>query len=109
MIMGFVGVGVGKCNEDNNLGIKSMSGAPKGNSNAAKGKKWTDAIRKALARGKKLDVIAKKVVEMAVAGDMQAIKEIGDRLDGKSVQAITGEDGGPLTVEIVRFADKASK
>lgn len=86
-----------------------MSGAPKGNSNAVKGKMWSDAVRKAIKQGKKLDKIAEKLIGMALEGDMQAIKEIGDRLDGKATQAITGEDGGPLTVEIIRFADKSSK
>lgn len=42
---------------------------------------------------------------------MQAIKELGDRLDGKAVQAIeaSGPDGGPLTVNILRFTDGGDK
>ena len=32
--------------------------------------------------------IAKKCVEAAVEGDMQAIKEIGDRIDGKAPQSL---------------------
>ncbi len=38
----------------------------------------------------KLRAVADKLVELAIAGDMQAIKEIGDRLDGKPAQAIEG-------------------
>ncbi len=34
-----------------------------------------------------------------------AIKEILDRGHGKSPQAITGAEGGPLIVEIVRYAE----
>jgi len=30
--------------------------------------------------------IAQKVLDLAASGDMQAIREIGDRLDGKPVQ-----------------------
>ena len=43
----------------------------------------------------------------AIGGDMAAIKEIGDRLDGRPAQQIqaTGDDDGPLIVEIVRFSD----
>jgi len=32
--------------------------------------------------------IAQKCVEAAVEGDMQAIKEIGDRIDGKAPQSL---------------------
>lgn len=31
--------------------------------------------------------------------------DLADRLDGKPAQAITGADGGPLTIEVVKFAD----
>ena len=37
---------------------------------------------------------------MALAGNLGAIKEIGDRLDGKPAQEIMGEDGGPLQAAI---------
>ncbi len=47
---------------------------------------------------KRLRIVADKIVELAMAGDMSAAKEIGDRLDGKPRQAteVTGEGGGPL-------------
>lgn len=91
--------------------------APQGNNNAGKGKSWAGALRAALAqyenkeakirKGQALRKVAEVVVQKALMGDKDAVKEIGDRLDGKPAQAITGADGGPLTVEIVRFADKA--
>ena len=37
---------------------------------------------------KKLAVAAAKVVEMAVAGDLAAFKEIADRIDGKAPQSV---------------------
>lgn len=87
--------------------------APEGNQNASKGKAWAGALRAALAqyedkkaqikKGEALRKVAEVVVGKALAGDKDAVKEIGDRLDGKPAQAITGEDGGPLTVEIIRF------
>jgi len=40
------------------------------------------------------------VVEMALDGNLAAIKEIGDRIDGRPAQAIIGEDGGPLQAAI---------
>lgn len=59
-------------------------------------KPWREALRRALARaaGKNggvaegLDSIATAVVSLAQQGDMQAIKEIADRLDGKAAQSL---------------------
>ena len=47
-----------------------------------------------------------KLRELALAGDMSAMKEIFDRLDGKPAQQVqlSGDADSPLTVEIVRFA-----
>ena len=42
--------------------------------------------------------IARKLIEMAEGGDLQAIKEVGDRLDGKCAQTI---ERGDLSVEMV--------
>ena len=42
--------------------------------------------------------IAEQLLTKAADGDMTAIKELGDRLDGKAPQAITGADGGPLVI-----------
>ena len=91
-------------------------GAPKGNQNAKKGTEWRDAINKALKtyakndveRGHALRRIAEKLVQDAIAGDPAARKEIGERLDGKPVTPISGEDGGPLTVQILRFGDSTA-
>jgi len=81
-------------------------GAPLGNQNAAKGREWTQAIRWALAhhesssikRGQALDKIAVKLIELALEGDMAAIREIGNRLDGKPVQPVSGHHDVPVTV-----------
>lgn len=71
-------------------------------------KPFRDALRLAVKRpedaavkGKtKLDRIASQLVEVAIGGDVPAIKEIGDRLDGKVPQAVTGEGGGPVALAI---------
>lgn len=65
---------------------------------------WGNAIRKVLhevvemddgQRKMKLYRAAEKLVEAAMSGDVSALKEIGDRIDGKPVQAVagTGENG----------------
>jgi hypothetical protein len=66
--------------------------APMGNSNAARGTLWRDAIRKALAKDKgALEKVAESLIAAAQDGDMQAIKKLGDRLDGKAVATVQGE------------------
>jgi len=80
-----------------------MAGAPVGNTNATKGKPWIAAINRALAQGdaNRLRNIAEKLINKAEEGDMMALKEIGDRLDGKSIQGISGPDGEPLVINII--------
>jgi len=52
-------------------------------------------------RGKtKLDKIANQLINEAIKGDVPAIKEVADRLDGKVPQAVTGEGGGPVALAI---------
>jgi hypothetical protein len=70
-------------------------GAPKGNNYATKRQKpWSDAIQRALELHKpadqrvRLDALAKSLIAKAMDGDMAALKEIGDRVDGKSMQQI---------------------
>lgn len=75
--------------------------APVGNKFAAKAKIWEQAIKRALARksndsiDKGLDSLADKLVAAAENGDQWALREIGDRLDGKPAQAIVGDDDAP--------------
>lgn len=68
-------------------------------------KAWRDAIRVAVMRahedpkkGKKLAALADSLVNAGLEGDVSALKEIGDRLDGKVPQGITGGDGGPVAL-----------
>lgn len=84
-----------------------------GNKNAVKGKTWADALRKALmqyeddgvVRTEALFKIATKVVEQALEGNSTAIKEIGDRLDGKPAMTVAGDSDQPLVVNIIKHAD----
>jgi len=75
--------------------VRKRGGQP-GNNNPGKNKPWGDALRKATIQGKGLDKIAKKVLKMAEDGDIQAIKEVGDRLDGKALQSIETSKADPF-------------
>lgn len=46
--------------------------------------------------GTNLRAVAQALVDKALTGDVPAIKEIGDRLDGKVPQGVVGEGGGAL-------------
>ncbi|WP_148203757.1 hypothetical protein [Nitrobacter winogradskyi] len=58
----------------------------------------SDLLRVAVLSGggRRLRVILEKLIDKAEQGDLQAIREIMDRLDGKPVQAIERSDARPL-------------
>lgn len=78
-----------------------MAGAPIGNQNSAKGKRWKSVIEKRLEALQAMEKIADSLITEAMTGNIQAIKEIGDRIDGKPAQSIeaTGLDGGAIRLE----------
>lgn len=85
-----------------------MAGAPFGNQNARKQRIWHAAIMRALETreqsrldGKKeLDALAEKLLDLVATGDLPALKELGDRLDGKPAQVIIGDaNEDPIQVE----------
>ena len=83
-----------------------------GNQNAYGNKPWADALRRTMARyegGKKnaLNLIADQTVKLAVSGEQWAVKEIGDRTDGKAAQsvALTGAEGKDLLAPLVAAAE----
>lgn len=90
-------------------------GAPIGNQNGRKGKLWTQAIERALAKRSKgdmtvaLDELAEKfldTVEEMTAGtekrgpSVDGFKELADRLEGRAQQAVqlSGDPDAPLTI-----------
>ena len=76
-------------------------GAPLGNQNAAKGKMFYEALRKALTQNpKKLNDVVDGLIDAAIAKEPWAVKELIDRVDGKAIQAIENADGSPLLAGI---------
>lgn len=78
-------------------GVKGRSGTNKGQD-----KPWREAIMLAVKESDgdahKLRKLARALVTAGIAGDVSALREIGDRLDGKPTQAVTGELTGTFTV-----------
>ena len=76
----------------------------KGNQLAANARKWRSAIDQALEARSKADQmeclrsIAGKLIDAAENGDQWAIKELGDRIDGKPAQSLTvgSDEENPL-------------
>ena len=85
-----------------------MAGAPIGNQNAVKSRPWALAIERALARRSKvaqmeaLDALAEKLLDRCDQGDMVALKELGDRLDGKPKQQIDAEINGQIALAKIK-------
>jgi hypothetical protein len=85
-----------------------MTGAPFGNTNAIKNKLWSDTLRRAITqdRGDRVRQAAERLLDEAAKGEPWVIKELADRLDGRSVQANSFEsDGGTVTEVVVRWLD----
>jgi len=82
--------------------MASTAGAPLGNNNAFKGKRWADAVERALEAWpdktqsknnndlmKGMNAAAYEFVKcMMEKKELSWFKEVGDRLDGKAVQPI---------------------
>lgn len=68
----------------------ATSGGQPGNNNATKNKVWIAALNRAIAQddGKRLRAAAEKLLDLAAAGEIPALRELGDRLDGKPKQQI---------------------
>lgn len=79
---------------------KNRGGAPKGNTNAAKSGMWRQTLDRAIAQddGKRLRRAAERLLTLAAKGEQWAVKELGDRLDGKCAQMMTlmGDPNNPL-------------
>jgi len=84
-------------------------GAPAGNQNGAKGTRWRDAINRALenrsraAQAEAIDALAEKLLTLCDEGDLGALKELGDRLDGKPKQSVDVGTDDPNRSLVVRM------
>ena len=85
----------------------SKGGAPKGNNNAAKGKRLSAVLQKRLAERDEEESLMNVLIDKALDGDMPAIKEVFDRIDGKPKQSVD-IDGQLITKEKVLTALEAA-
>jgi len=85
--------------------LKGKTGA-KANPNGRPPKEWTwaglikEAMEEMADDGEPIKKkVSKSLMIKALSGDVQAIKEIGDRIDGKPKQAVDVNNSGSLEVK----------
>jgi hypothetical protein len=86
--------------------------APVGNQYATNARLWAQAIRRALHKRSKsdqleaLDELAEHLLTLCDERDLGALKELGDRLDGRPSQQIiaTDTEGRSLAIGLVAYA-----
>jgi hypothetical protein len=88
----------------------ALTGGQPGNQNAAKGRIWANAINRALAHRSKasqkdaIDELAGILLDKCAEGDLAALKELGDRLDGKPHQSSDVALSGDLTIRPIDYS-----
>ena len=83
--------------------------APLGNKNSTKEKRvWGKVVRKLAVQEdyKRLHKVAEALFKKAEEGDVASIKELGDRIDGKSEQTISGDSDQPITIVVKTGIDE---
>lgn len=82
-------------------------GAPKGNQHARRAKLIRNALKEAFIEleggaddddvklQRRLRKYARGLIALAEDGDVAAYKEINDRIEGKAVQPVSGDEDGP--------------
>ena len=84
-----------------------------------KSKPWTDALRivaneeyeaySGAEQMTKLRALARQTFAMAMKGDINAIKEFGNRLEGTPTQSVEVETGDSLTELLAEIASRARR
>ena len=83
---------------------EEISARVTGNSYALRGRLVSDTLRRiAIQNPGKLGKACLKLYTKAIKGDVQAFRELADRIEGKVPQALTGPDGGPIQFQRVEL------
>lgn len=87
-----------------------QSGNPEGG--RLKARRFANMLDRAITQdelkpeeNQRLRMAIEKVLSKASEGDLASIQLLAERLDGKAVQPISGEEGGPVVVQILRHAN----
>jgi hypothetical protein len=83
--------------------IGTIMAAPKGNKNSSKENRiWGKTVKKLAVQEdyKRIHKVAEALFRKAEDGDIAAIRELGDRIDGKAEQTISGDSDQPITIVV---------
>lgn len=86
----------------------------KGNKYGGRPKLFDAALRRAIAQddGERIRACAEKLLDLAAAGEMWAVRELADRLDGKATQqldvSVTDRPNELSDSELLRIASGSS-
>jgi Family of unknown function (DUF5681) len=73
---------------------------------------WTRALWRSLERldpataTRRLELAADRLVDAAIAGDVHALREIGDRIDGKATQPVVASVGVSEGADIAKILER---
>lgn len=90
--------------------MASRGGQP-GNDNSTRNRPWSAAIHRACLivdpkkKRRKMDLLAEKLIDAAMKGDVSALKELGDRVEGRPKQQLelSGDSDNPIRHRIERI------
>ena len=84
-----------------------MSGTEGNTNSSLDNRLWANTIRRAVVQsdGERLRRIAEALLTKAEDGDMTAIKELGDRLDGKANLSLDLKGGLDITHKVIKWSD----
>ena len=83
--------------------------APLGNKNSSKNNRaWGKVVKKLAIQedAKRLHQVAEALFRKAEDGDIAAIRELGDRIDSKAEQTISGDSDQPITIVVKTGIDE---
>jgi hypothetical protein len=100
--------------ENTHGGARAGAGAPLGSKNASKSNRlFGETIKRLIVQseGEVVRQIAEALINKAIDGDMNAIKEFGDRVDGKVVQEskLSGDSEAPVIIQVNTGIDRSGK
>ena len=83
--------------------------APKGNTNSSKNNRaWGKVVKKLAIQedAKRLHNVAEALFRKAEEGDVACIRELGDRIDGRAEQTISGDSDQPINIIVKTGIDE---
>ena len=88
---------------ENGRFVKGVSGNPNGR--PRNGQCVTAILHRLLKENGNADKVAQALLDKALDGDLPAIKELLDRIEGRVPQQISGEGGGPVILRVEYASD----